>query len=51
MSDCDHAVRVVDGYKVTYPPNVENVGECAEGCCSDYHCKVCDKRWRVEWGD
>jgi hypothetical protein len=30
---------------------VERVGECAQGCCTDYHCTACGTRFRFEWPD
>ncbi len=27
---------------------VERVGECRQGCCTDCHCKACDKTFRAE---
>lgn len=28
---------------------VERVGECGLGCCTDYHCTACGTRFRFEW--
>jgi hypothetical protein len=33
--------------RVVHPEGVDD-GSCSEGCCDDYHCKVCDTRWREE---
>lgn len=30
---------------------MEDNGECSDGCCDDYKCKVCDKTIRVECPD
>lgn len=27
------------------------VGGCSEGCCDDYKCPACGRRWRIEWPD
>jgi hypothetical protein len=27
------------------------VGECRDGCCTDYRCKACDQVFRFEWPD
>lgn len=29
----------------------ELVGDCGNGCCDDYKCRSCGKRWRYEWAD
>jgi len=26
-------------------------GGCAEGCCDDYRCEICNKKVRVEWAE
>lgn len=28
--------------------NVEEIGECVDGCCADYRCKDCGHEWREE---
>jgi hypothetical protein len=28
--------------------DVEEVGECADGCCADYRCRICGHQWREE---
>jgi hypothetical protein len=27
----------------------EEVGDCGEGCCTDYRCRNCGRSWRHEW--
>jgi len=27
------------------------VGECGRGCCDDYRCESCGRRWRYEYPD
>ncbi len=28
---------------------LQEIGECTEGCCTDYRCPACGKEFRVEW--
>jgi hypothetical protein len=30
---------------------VDEVGGCLTGCCTDYRCKTCGKKFRFEWPD
>lgn len=32
----------------THSDVVEEGDGCADGCCADYLCRVCGKRWRAE---
>lgn len=32
-------------------PDAVAVGECSQGCCTDYQCPHCGYRWRYEWPD
>ena len=32
-------------------PKPKIVGDCGQGCCDDYQCQACGKRWRYEWPD
>lgn len=32
-------------------PQPKHVGDCGQGCCDDYECISCGKRWRYEWPD
>jgi len=29
----------------------EQTGTCSHGCCDDYRCRSCGKRWRYEYPD
>lgn len=29
----------------------ELIGGCREGCCDDFRCKSCGKKWRYEYPD
>jgi hypothetical protein len=29
----------------------EKTGDCGQGCCDDFHCKSCGRRWRYEYPD
>jgi hypothetical protein len=29
----------------------EEIGDCGEGCCTDYRCRSCRRTWRREWSD
>lgn len=29
-------------------PESDDDGGCSEGCCDDYRCRVCGKRYRIE---
>jgi len=37
-ADCQHPQAMV-----------EKIGECREGCCTDYHCLRCNQTFRFEW--
>lgn len=37
-ADCDHP-----------RDQIYEVGECRDGCCTDYRCKKCDRVFRFEW--
>jgi hypothetical protein len=45
------------GGRVTLPrrccPNTKPklVGDCGEGCCEDFECESCGKKWRYEYPD
>jgi hypothetical protein len=30
-------------------PNAKDVGGCSEGCCDDFQCPDCGKKWRKEY--
>jgi hypothetical protein len=30
---------------------LNSIGDCGLGCCNDYECPDCGKRFRVEWPD
>jgi len=36
---------------ITYPKSIEETGECNQGCCTYFHCKICGERFTVEWPD
>lgn len=43
-----------DGFSVRCPKcsaKAQCVGGCSEGCCSDYECPSCSRRWRIEYPD
>jgi hypothetical protein len=44
---CDHSVNVENGV-MTYSNDIECIGECSEGCCDYFRCKVCNHRFKVE---
>lgn len=46
VSHCSHEVDCTNGI-ITYPPNVESIGESSDGCCDYYHCKTCGHQWKV----
>lgn len=31
--------------------HLRSIGDCGLGCCDDYECPDCGKRFRVEWPD
>jgi len=41
----------LNGGVVTVPDSIEHVGDCGQGCCDDYRCKLCGHVFRVEWPD
>ena len=49
LHECEQ-IRLDSGV-VTVPESIEEVGECRDGCCTDYRCKVCGRRFRIEWPD
>lgn len=36
---------------VSYPDTIENIEQCAVGCCDKYRCKVCERTFWIEWPD
>jgi len=32
-------------------PDPKLIGDCGSGCCDDYECANCKRRWRYEWPD
>jgi hypothetical protein len=45
---CDHIVVVTKGMLIYNTETVVCTGECSEGCCDYFKCKICGKRWKVE---
>ena len=47
--ECER-IELINGV-IKVPESIEEEGECSQGCCTYYRCKLCGDSFKVEWPD